>query len=191
MLQIKSRLILTATQQLTYVKWYPMPNLFFRNSELPQHLIFPLLITAFRSASMSASSIKCVVNSITFPCLLDCSKDHICLLEYGSTPAVGSSRMMILGSPIIAIPTDSFLFWPPLRCFAKESACSVKSMSFKVFFTCEFKRILHHKARQVLSSVATLILLSRVTRSVRKVILIFSSWIWFFDFYTEKIFPTK
>ncbi len=32
------------------------------------------------------------------------------LLEYGSTPAVGSSRKIILGSPMRAIPTDSLRF---------------------------------------------------------------------------------
>lgn len=92
-----------------------MPNLFFRNRELPQHLSLPLLITAFLSAKISASSMKCVVSNITLPCLLACSTDHSCLLDIGSTPAVGSSKMMIFGSPIIAIPTESFRFCPPLK----------------------------------------------------------------------------
>lgn len=39
------------------------------------------------------------------------------------------------GSPITAIPTDNFLFCPPLRYFANVSALSVKSISFKVLFT--------------------------------------------------------
>ncbi|KYQ59359.1 hypothetical protein ALC60_01669 [Trachymyrmex zeteki] len=47
-----------STELHSYVKWYPMPNLFFKNRELPQHLSFPLLITAFLSASISASSMK-------------------------------------------------------------------------------------------------------------------------------------
>lgn len=43
-----------------------MPNLFLRNMDEPQHLTQPFDITAIRSAKISASSIKCVVSSITF-----------------------------------------------------------------------------------------------------------------------------
>jgi hypothetical protein len=41
--------------------------------------------------------------------------DHINLRASGSIPAEGSSNRMIGGLPIIAIATDSFLLFPPLK----------------------------------------------------------------------------
>ena len=43
-------------------------------------------------ARMSASSMKCVVRRITRPGRLSFNNDHKCRLEYGSIPAVGSSK---------------------------------------------------------------------------------------------------
>uniref|UniRef100_A0A182JG19 Uncharacterized protein n=1 Tax=Anopheles atroparvus TaxID=41427 RepID=A0A182JG19_ANOAO len=103
--------------------------------EDPQHRSRPRETTALRSAKMSASSMKCVVSRITLPCLRFCRMDHMCRREYGSTPAVGSSRMMIFGSPMIAMPTESFRFCPPLRCLTLVSAVSNRSISRSVFFT--------------------------------------------------------
>jgi len=40
---------------------------------------------------------------------------HMNLLALGSIPVEGSSKKMILGLPIIAIATDSFLLFPPDR----------------------------------------------------------------------------
>lgn len=40
-----------------------------------------------------------------------------------------------LGSPIMAIPTQSFRFWPPLRCVARVDAFSVSKMSSNVLST--------------------------------------------------------
>lgn len=57
-------------------------------------LTLPLLMTAFLSPRMSASSMKCVVRSSTFPRLALCRIRHICRLDTGSTPAVGSSRII-------------------------------------------------------------------------------------------------
>ena len=37
------------------------------------------------------------------------------LLEYGSTPEVGSSRMTVFDPPTNAIATESFLCMPPDR----------------------------------------------------------------------------
>lgn len=66
----------------------------------------------------SASSIEWVV-SITVDCfryveILDMTF-HINLLALGSIPVEGSSKNRILGLPIIAIATDSFLLFPPER----------------------------------------------------------------------------
>ena len=47
---------------------------------------------------------------------------HTCLREYGSTPAVGSSRITHLEPPTNAHITDTFLFIPP----AREKAVSVQ-----------------------------------------------------------------
>jgi len=38
---------------------------------------------------------------------------HINLRALGSIPVEGSSKKMILGFPIMAIATDSFLLFPP------------------------------------------------------------------------------
>ena len=57
------------------------------------------------------------------------------LLEYGSTPAVGSSRNITFGSPIRAIPTDSFLFCPPERFLDETSVFSTRSTSLMMSVT--------------------------------------------------------
>jgi len=41
--------------------------------------------------------------------------DHIKRLASGSIPADGSSRRIIGGLPIVAIATESFLLFPPLK----------------------------------------------------------------------------
>jgi len=41
------------------------------------------------------------------------------LFAYGSTPVLGSSKMMSSGLPSIAIAQDSLRLLPPLRLFAK------------------------------------------------------------------------
>ncbi len=43
-------------------------------------------------------------------------KSHICLRAKGSTPDVGSSKMMVLDLPTNASKIDNFLFMPPERC---------------------------------------------------------------------------
>lgn len=57
-----------------------MPNLFFRNSELPTQRSCPCDMTALRSANKSASSIKCVVNKITFQ--EQCESNSLCLIKW-------------------------------------------------------------------------------------------------------------
>ena len=66
----------------------------------------------------SASSILCVVNMTAD--FLRCYEIrativHMNLLASGSIPAEGSSNRIIGGLPRIAIATDSFLLFPPLK----------------------------------------------------------------------------
>ena len=53
----------------------------------------------------------------------------------GKWNIISYQKQITLGSPIRAIPTQSFLFWPPLRFFDVESPFSNKSISFNVFST--------------------------------------------------------
>lgn len=48
----------------TTVKLYPLPNWFFKNTLLPEHYNLPSPIIPILSPKKSASSIKCVVNTI-------------------------------------------------------------------------------------------------------------------------------
>lgn len=54
---------------------------------------------------------------------------HMKRLALGSMPVEGSSRKMILGLPIIAIATDSFLLFPPERVPESLSSYSPKFIS--------------------------------------------------------------
>ncbi len=47
------------------VRWYPRPKRFLRNSEEPQHFSRPRLMMAMRSHNKSASSMKCVVSTVS------------------------------------------------------------------------------------------------------------------------------
>ncbi len=63
-----------------------------------------------------AYSIECVVNIMVDCFFSDAILEiifHINLLALGSIPVEGSSKKIILGFPIIAIATDSFLLFPP------------------------------------------------------------------------------
>jgi len=95
------------------VSLYPSPKVFFKNSGVPMHCIYPSFITTIRSASASASSIPCVVNITTlfFFKFLICY--HILLFVLGSSPDVGSSRNTIFGSPMAAMASDNLLRIPP------------------------------------------------------------------------------
>mmetsp|Transcript_200 Transcript_200/g.365 ORF Transcript_200/g.365 Transcript_200/m.365 type:complete len:183 (+) Transcript_200:3598-4146(+) len=98
---------------LEIVNTYPAPNLVLRKRDVPEHRKCPSDIIAILSPRMSASSMKCVVRTITRPSFFFCSSSHVDRLEYGSIPLVGSSKSTNLGSPTRAIANDSFLFIPP------------------------------------------------------------------------------
>lgn len=80
------------------------------------HLKLPLTIIPSRVDRASASYIEWVVK-ITVDCFLYVDileiTFHINLLAFGSIPVEGSSKNIMLGFPIIAIATDSFLLLPP------------------------------------------------------------------------------
>lgn len=57
-------------------------------------------------------------------------RSQIALLAYGSTPAVGSSSIMVLDPPIKAMATDNFLCIPPDRQSTVELHLADISMSF-------------------------------------------------------------
>lgn len=80
------------------------------------HLKLPLTMIPSLVDKASASSMECVVK-ITVDCFLSVVileiTFHINLRALGSMPVDGSSRKIMLGFPIIAIATDSFLLLPP------------------------------------------------------------------------------
>ena len=81
----------------------------------------PHVHTCTHQPSISASSMWCVHRTIVLPSLFLRRKSQICLLAKGSTPDVGSSRMMVRHLPTKASRMDSFLFMPPDRYLANLS----------------------------------------------------------------------
>ena len=74
----------------------------------------PLLITATRSHSRSASSMKCVTSRIVTPVSrISEISPHTSRRAAGSSPVVSSSSTATFGVPIRASATDSRCFWPP------------------------------------------------------------------------------
>ena len=64
----------------------------------------------------------CVVNISVLPLSRTCDNVfHSRRLATGSTPVVGSSRKMIEGLPISAMPVLSFRLFPPLKTTTKIS----------------------------------------------------------------------
>ena len=70
---------------------------------------------AMRSASISASSRKCVVRTSVRPSRWARSSCQIERRECGSIPEVGSSRKRVEEPPMSEIARQSFRFWPPER----------------------------------------------------------------------------
>ena len=60
----------------------------------------------------------------------------MCLLAVGSIPDVGSSSSTNLESPINAIASESFLFYPPERFLARAYLLEVKFKSSRSWFIC-------------------------------------------------------
>lgn len=89
------------------------------------HLKLPETIIPSLDDSASASSIACVVR-ITVDCFLSVEilliTFHINLLALGSIPVEGSSKNKMLGFPIIAKATESFLLFPPERVPERRSS---------------------------------------------------------------------
>ena len=83
-----------------------------------------LAMMAMRSASTSASSMKCVVSNTEREVRAAMISSQIARRDSGSMPAVGSSRSTNCGLPISAMATESFLFWPPERIEAAEVSFS-------------------------------------------------------------------
>lgn len=82
--------------------------------------MLPSIKTATLSDKYSASSKNYVVNINVFPSAFSYSIiSQIILLEFGSIPEVGSSRIIIYDPPMIALARLSFLLFPPLKFFAK------------------------------------------------------------------------
>ena len=84
----------------------------------PRHRISPSTMIPIREQSADASSIECVVSTIVESCRTAHTREmtsHMYLLAAGSIPALGSSRKITGGSPIIAMATQSLRLFPPLR----------------------------------------------------------------------------
>ena len=94
----------------------PYPYLVFMCCGVPIHLKLPLTIIPSLVDRASASSIACVVNKTVdcfFYVVIFEITFHIKRRAFGSIPVDGSSKKIILGFPIIAIPTESFRLFPP------------------------------------------------------------------------------
>lgn len=118
----------------------------------------PLLKTAFRSARMSASSMKWVVNKMTLFSLILCNRLQMARRDDGSMPDVGSSKIKIcfflllksnlsykiqiksitFGSPISAIAMHNLRFWPPLKSFERVFFESKRSTLLRRSSICRF-----------------------------------------------------
>ena len=113
----------------------PFPYLDLMCWGVPMHLKLPETIIPKRVDSASASSIEWVVK-MTVDCFLSVEilliTFHMNLLALGSIPVEGSSRKIILGLPIMAIATDSFLLFPPDK--VPESLCSYFSRFMSYIF---------------------------------------------------------
>mmetsp|Transcript_41784 Transcript_41784/g.63816 ORF Transcript_41784/g.63816 Transcript_41784/m.63816 type:complete len:82 (-) Transcript_41784:2550-2795(-) len=77
------------------------------------HLSTPLLMIATRSHRKLASSMMWVVIKIDRLALMRFKMSQICLLFSRSSPAVGSSRRIILGSDTKAMASESRRCIPP------------------------------------------------------------------------------
>lgn len=85
---------------------------------------------------------------IQVPCLYLSNNSQMPLRAYGSTPAVGSSRITTLDPPTNAMATDNFLCMPPLY-ITKMSESSIQSqyvtvnsdLKFMLTFKEQFNKI--------------------------------------------------
>lgn len=72
---------------------------------------------------LSLGSVFCPMHGSALPCspgLYLRMRSQMALRAYGSTPAVGSSKITARDPPTKAMATDSFLFMPPERVCTKE-----------------------------------------------------------------------
>ena len=67
----------------------------------------------------------------TIPSLYFKIKSQIALLEYGSTPEVGSSKITVFDSAIKDIATDNFRFIPPDKLHDNSSRLAARPVSHK------------------------------------------------------------
>mmetsp|Transcript_68205 Transcript_68205/g.152821 ORF Transcript_68205/g.152821 Transcript_68205/m.152821 type:complete len:93 (-) Transcript_68205:71-349(-) len=79
-----------------------------------------------RPHNASHSSMECVVRMTDRPCMVLEISIHMKRRDSGSTPVVGSSKKMHRGSPIKAMPSDSFLRVPPEKVLACLSAYGLR-----------------------------------------------------------------
>ena len=93
----------------------------------------PLSITATRSHSRSASSMKCVTSTIVTPVArISEIRPHTSRRAAGSSPVVSSSSTATFGLPMSASATDSRCFWPPdslAKAVSRRSASPSRSIS--------------------------------------------------------------
>mmetsp|Transcript_88440 Transcript_88440/g.211134 ORF Transcript_88440/g.211134 Transcript_88440/m.211134 type:complete len:264 (+) Transcript_88440:3887-4678(+) len=114
---------------ITMVRTYPQPKRRFRKSPVPHASTLPARMMATRSPRTPASSMKCVVSSITRPWRRSFRKSQSPRRLKGSMPLVGSSRTTSLGSPEKAKPTESFRFMPPESAVTWKLARDSRPMS--------------------------------------------------------------
>lgn len=104
-----------------------MPNLFFKNNGLPQHLTLPLAMIAIRSPKMSASSIKCVVRMIVRPSFFCFNKFHKPRRDTGSRPDVGSSKKTTAKITLASLVSRTSVRNERTSSITEQRDCNVKS----------------------------------------------------------------
>mmetsp|Transcript_13306 Transcript_13306/g.26522 ORF Transcript_13306/g.26522 Transcript_13306/m.26522 type:complete len:244 (-) Transcript_13306:1554-2285(-) len=110
--------------------------------EAPSARTLPRAIMAIESPKISASSILCVVKTITRPLLAASIASHTCLRDIGSIPVVGSSRYTTRGSPSSESATDKRRLIPPLYAPVRTWAASVNFTDSSNSAACSFTSFL-------------------------------------------------
>lgn len=92
-------------------------------------------------------------NETHLPALYFSSRSQMDLLEYGSTPEVGSSKITTFDPPTNAMATDSFLCMPPVGCvknipWRRESLSNTLSRGRNEWFTWEVLSLFVSLVRQ-------------------------------------------
>mmetsp|Transcript_3450 Transcript_3450/g.12129 ORF Transcript_3450/g.12129 Transcript_3450/m.12129 type:complete len:153 (+) Transcript_3450:277-735(+) len=113
----------------------PFPNLLFRLCCVPTQASLPCVMIAIFVASVSHSSMLCVVITKLLPSRASLMMSQISRRASGSSPLEGSSKRTSLGSPQRAMAMESLRCIPPDNDFAVLFSCSCRPTASAISFT--------------------------------------------------------